>query len=205
MCCCWRTLSWWACPALPRCRWAGARRLPPRALGGGAFAPGVEPWAWPDGPSRRWQVAATCVPRQQAVDEAPLSLAALLHDCPREYSNRELLAGCEEWGVPVRDVDRRSPVLLHGMLAVEIARRELSLTDPAMANAVRWHTAGHPEMTLSDKLFYLADVTETNNHFDWVVSLRDLAREDVDNAVLMAVGFNVEHLDRHGRTSGPGT
>lgn len=149
--------------------------------------------------------AATELAGRHDIDPVPLRIAALLHDCAREFSNEELVATAEEWRLPVRDVDRRSPVLLHGKLAVVIAQRELSLDDPAILSAVRWHTAGHPEMTLSDKLFYLADVTEPTRHYAWVSGLRTLALEDVDQAVLMAIGINTDHLDRTGRTVDPDT
>lgn len=149
--------------------------------------------------------AATELARRYGVDPVPLRQAALLHDCARELSNEELVASAEGWQLPIREVDRRSPVLLHGKLAVVIAERELGLDDPAVLSAIRWHTAGHPEMTLSDKLFYLADVTKPTRDYAWVAGLRVLAHEDVDQAVLMAIGINTDHLDRTGRTVDPDT
>jgi predicted HD superfamily hydrolase involved in NAD metabolism len=143
--------------------------------------------------------------RDNGVDPEPLRQAALVHDCAREYSSQELVACCEAWGLPVRDVDRRSPVLLHGRVAVVISERELGLTDPAMVSAARWHTAGHPEMSLSDKLFYLADVIEPTTPLPWVPELKALADDNVDRAVLMAIEINTDHLDRTGRVVDPDT
>jgi len=149
--------------------------------------------------------AASDLAGHYEVDSWPLRQAALLHDCAREYGAAELVATAEDWNLPVRDVDRRSPVLLHGKLAVVIAEQELGLTDPAMVSAVRWHTAGHPEMSLSDKLFYLADVLEPTSPLPWVPELRALAFENIDRAVLMAIEINTDHLDRTGRTVDPDT
>lgn len=149
--------------------------------------------------------AVTGFAEHYEVAPGPLRQAALLHDCAREFTNEELVTTAEEWGLPVRDVDRLSPVLLHGRLAVKIAERDLGLNEPALASAVRWHTAGHPEMTLADKLFYLADVTEPTRHHDWVADLRALALLDVNRAMLMAIGINTDHLDRTGRTVDPDT
>jgi len=149
--------------------------------------------------------AATELAQIHGVEPAPLRQAALLHDCAREFTNDELVATAEGWQLQIREVDRRSPVLLHGKLAVIIGERELGLGEPAIQSAVRWHTAGHPQMTLSDKLFYLADVTEPTRHYAWVEGLRALARKDVDQAVLMAIGINTDHLDRTGRTVDPDT
>lgn len=142
---------------------------------------------------------------RHGVDEAPLRLAALLHDCARELPNTELLSRCEAWDLPIRDVDRRSPVLLHGRLAARIAEVEHGITDPSVVSAVLWHTAGHPEMSLSDKLFFLADVMEPTRPHGWVDDLRNAAFNDVDHGVLMAIEINEEHLLKTGRVVDPDT
>lgn len=142
---------------------------------------------------------------RHGVDQTPLRMAALLHDCARELSNEKLVASAEEMGLPVRNVDRMSPVLLHGKVAAEIASRELDVTDAAVISAVLWHTAGHPDMSLSDKVFYLSDVMEPTRSHDWVQKLRELARENVDRAVLMAIDINITHLDNTGRIVDPDT
>ncbi|MFA5801771.1 MAG: bis(5'-nucleosyl)-tetraphosphatase (symmetrical) YqeK [Thermoleophilia bacterium] len=142
---------------------------------------------------------------RHGVDQAPLRMAALLHDCARELPNEELVASAEELGLPVREVDRMSPVLLHGKVAAEIASRELGITDASIISAVLWHTAGHPEMSLSDKVFYLSDVMEPTRQHDWVRELRELAGVNVDRAVLMAIDINITHLDNTGRVVDPDT
>ena len=142
---------------------------------------------------------------RHGVNQAPLRMAALLHDCARELSHAELVASAEEFGLPVRDVDRMSPVLLHGKVAAEMASRELGVTDPAVISAMLWHTSGHPDMSLSDEVFYLSDVMEPTRPHDWVQQLRELARENVDRAVLMAIDINIAHLDNTGRIVDPDT
>ena len=62
--------------------------------------------------------AATELARRHGVDETPLRQAALLRLRPGVF-NDELVATAEEWGILVRDVDRGSPVLLHGKSPME--------------------------------------------------------------------------------------
>ncbi len=143
--------------------------------------------------------------RLHGVDAEPLMKAALLHDCARELPDEEMLARAVEWGVPIRDVDRESPVLLHGRLAVETARRELGIDDPRVASAVLYHTAGHPDMSLSDKLFFLSDHIEPTRDFTWVGELKAMAREDVNRAMLMAIDINLKHLRATGKVIDPHT
>ena len=139
------------------------------------------------------------------VSPEPLRLAALLHDCARGMSDAEMLRAAEEWSLPVRPVDRDCPVLLHGRLAVEMARCELDLTDPVMVSAVLNHTAGHPGMTLADKLFFLADMIEPGRGFDRIVELRAVAYVDADRAMLLAIEINKAHLNAMGRFVDPVT
>ena len=143
--------------------------------------------------------------RRHGADAEPLMTAALLHDCAREFSGGEMLSRAAEWGVPIRDVDRESPVLLHGRLAVEIAGRELGIDDLRIASAVLYHTAGHPDMNLPDKLFFLSDHIEPTRDFTWVGELREVAREDVNRAMLLAVDINLKHLRSTGKVIDPNT
>lgn len=149
--------------------------------------------------------AVTGLAAANHVEAAPLRLAALLHDCARELTDAELLRLALEWELPVRDVDRQSPVLLHGRVGLELARRELGGVDPAAASAVVYHTAGHPDMSLSDKLFYLADHIEPGRDFGRVEELRRLAQADIDAAVLLAVEINLEYLGATGKVVDPDT
>lgn len=148
---------------------------------------------------------ATELAGRHGVNAGPLRTAALLHDCARELSNEELVTRAGEFGLTVREVDRKSPVLLHGKVAAVIAGRELGITDAAVISAVLWHTAGHPEMSLSDKIFYLSDVMEPTRPHEWVPELKALAHEDIDSAMLMAIDVNTAHLDRTGRIVVPDT
>ncbi len=135
----------------------------------------------------------------------PLRLAALLHDSARGMSDEEMLAAAERWKVAVRPLDRDCPVLLHGRLAVELARRELGVNEPAVVTAVLYHTAGHPRMSLSDKLLFLADMIEPARRIERVDELRSVSFRDVDRAMLLAIAINRRHLAARGRPMDPVT
>lgn len=149
--------------------------------------------------------AVSVLAADNEVEAAPLKLAALLHDCARELPGGELLTRAREWGLQVREMDRQSPVLLHGRVGLEMVRRELGQVGPATASAICYHTAGHPEMSLSDKLFYLADHVEPARGFARVDELRQAVREDINGAVLLAIEINLDYLRSADRTVDPDT
>lgn len=144
------------------------------------------------------RAAVTALAQAHAVNDSPLRLAALLHDCMRELTPHQLLAQARQLRLEVRPVDAVAPVLLHGRLAAAVAVRELGLADPALLSAVAYHTAGHARMSLSDKLFFLADHIEPNRDHAWVDDLRRLAVTDVDDAVLRAIELSESYLGARG-------
>lgn len=147
--------------------------------------------------------AARELAEHHGVDQPPLTIAAMVHDCARELPFDQMLARAEAWGLLVRDIDRIAPVLLHGKVGLELARREMGVDDPLASSAVLYHTAGHPEMSLSDKIFFLADHIEPGRRYAHLEQLRAAAFDDVDQAVLMALDVNREYLLGKGRPVDP--
>jgi predicted HD superfamily hydrolase involved in NAD metabolism len=139
------------------------------------------------------------------VPEEPLRLAGLLHDCCREMEPPEALALARSWSLPLRRIDLQYPVLIHGRLAAETARREFGIDDGAVLNAVRYHTAGHPEMSLSDRIFFLCDHMEPNRTGEHLAELRELAFEDLEAAMRMSVDLSISYLHATGKMVDPDT
>lgn len=138
--------------------------------------------------------AVTELAEHYGADPAPLRIAALIHDSTREMPLPLALSLAKELGLPVREADLRAPVLLHGKLAAAMAEREFGLDDPAVQSAVRFHTAGHPGMSLSDKLFFLADHIEEGRSHPHTPELRQLAFKDVDKAMIYAINHTEHYL-----------
>ena len=66
-----------------------------------------------------------------------------------------------------------------------------------ICNAIRWHTTGKPEMTLLEKIIYLADYIEPTRNFPGVDALRKAAYEDLDSALALGLSMSLEEV-RHG-------
>ena len=99
--------------------------------------------------------------------------AALLHDCTKELSVEEQTALCRELGLTVTDADLLAPKTLHARSAAAcISTRYPAFDDPMIVSAVRWHTTGHRDMTLTEKILYLADYIDDSRSFESCVVLR---------------------------------
>lgn len=149
--------------------------------------------------------AADAMGRHLRLDTTALRIAGLLHDCARELSDPELVAQAEAWGLPVRPVDRREPVLLHGRVGAEMVRRQLGISDTVILGAITAHTSGHPRMSLADKVVFLADLIEPGRRYPHRTELEQLAFANIDRAMLLAIGRNCAHVERIGALVDPDT
>ncbi len=109
-----------------------------------------------------------------APDKIPLlRAAALLHDITKENTFEKQLQLCHELGIMVGDTEKRSPKTLHAITGAAVIERDFpEFADPELVSAVRWHTTGKVDMSICDKIIYLADYIEENRKFEDCVSLR---------------------------------
>lgn len=61
------------------------------------------------------------------LDKEKVGVGALLHDCGREIPTRDLLMHTIALGLPMDDVERNQPILLHAKLGVYYARENTAL------------------------------------------------------------------------------
>jgi len=113
-------------------------------------------------------------------------LAALYHDLYRGVS-----VDVMNYYVKHLELDekryRNNPNLAHGKIAAVVIQRDFGVTDPDIIQAVSYHTTGRPEMSLLEKIIYIADAIEPNRFYPGVDALRETAAEDLDRAVLQSL------------------
>ncbi len=104
---------------------------------------------------------------------ALLRAAALLHDVTKERSVEEQIALCQAYGLEVSEEARLAPKTLHAQTAAaQIPVKYPAFADPVLIHAVRWHTTGRADMTIEEKLLYLADYIDASRDFEACVLLR---------------------------------
>ncbi len=100
--------------------------------------------------------------------------AALLHDITKELPTSEQLSLCKAYGLTVTDEDVLAYKTLHARTAAAIIPSEYpEFADPMIVDAVRWHTTGRRDMTLTEQILYFADYIDATRTFDSCVLLRE--------------------------------
>lgn len=86
--------------------------------------------------------------------------ALWLHDIGGIFRRSEMVGLCEDLGLEVYHEERQVPMLLHAKLSVVLAREWQGIHDPAMLQAIRFHTTLHAAPTSLDHVVFLADKLE---------------------------------------------
>ena len=68
------------------------------------------------------------------------------------------------------------------------------IDDADVINAIGCHVFGRMNMTKLDKILYVADKAEFTRTYEGVDKLRDMAKKDLNGAVLMTMNNSIGHL-----------
>jgi len=131
------------------------------------------------------------------VDKA--SIAGLIHDCAKDFSDQELLKMAEQYGIEINDVCKNQPGLLHGPVGAYVARDEFMIEDEEILRSITYHTTGCENMSMLDKIIYIADYIEPGRDFPGVEVLRDVTYKNIDNGILMALDSTIKYVIERGQ------
>lgn len=84
--------------------------------------------------------------------------------------------------------------LAHGPIAAVIMQRDYGIEDEDIINAVRYHTTGRENMSLLEKIIYLADAMEPGRAYPGVDQLRKIAEESLDQACLFSMERSINYI-----------
>ncbi|MEG2417990.1 MAG: bis(5'-nucleosyl)-tetraphosphatase (symmetrical) YqeK, partial [Eubacterium sp.] len=121
-------------------------------------------------------------------------LAALLHDCAKNYSGEKLLSVAASAHMEVDAITRMEPQLLHGPVGAVVAQRDYGITETAVLSAIHYHTTGRVGMSTLEKIIYLADFIEEDRNYPGVEKLRVCAMEDLDRAMILAFSNTIRYI-----------
>lgn len=130
--------------------------------------------------------------------------AAILHDCTKYLNLKEQLSICDQYGIELDEMEQKAVKLLHSKTGAALAKYVFGEPE-VVCEAIFWHTTGKADMTLLEKILYIADYMEPTRDFAGVERLRDLAYVDLDAAVLLGTEMTVEEMNGYGSPVHPNT
>ena len=125
-------------------------------------------------------------------------VAGLLHDSAKCIPNKKKLKICAEHHIPVSDFEKEHPFLLHAKLGAYIAKAKYNVIDKEILSAITYHTTGKPDMTMLEKIVYIADYIEpARNKAPRLTEIRRLAFEDLDECMYQILKDTLSYLDEN--------
>jgi predicted HD superfamily hydrolase involved in NAD metabolism len=122
-------------------------------------------------------------------------VAGIVHDVARPWKNDELIAYATAHGMPISNVARAAPVLLHAAVGAQIALREYGIDDPDVLGAIVHHTTAGPNMTDLEKAVYVADTVEPTRKFEGRAALEAMAFRSLDEGFRACVRESMKYLN----------
>lgn len=137
-------------------------------------------------------------------DRLKVHTAALLHDCAKDYPDEMKRRFCKEFHVPVDEIMLSSIDLTHAFLGAEVARREYKVDDEEILDAIRYHTTGRKNMTLTEKIVFIADYIEPNRKpFEGLEEARELAFHNIDITMKVILHDTIAYVKKRDRPLHP--
>lgn len=129
----------------------------------------------------------------------------LIHDVMRNESQEDMLKYINEHNINMDDTTKSSLMLWHAVLGADYIERYLMIDDADIINAVRYHTTARFNMSLLEKVVYLADCSSADRNYWNVDEIRRIIRQDINKAMYEVLDFSVNDLTDKGLTVHPDT
>ena len=132
-------------------------------------------------------------------------LAGILHDVAKAKKSSELKDDMKGYIDPYTDGDYvaliadKAPQILHAIYAPYLAKKDYKIEDKDILSAIRWHTTGKKDMTMLEKIVFVADYIEPNRKkLPDLDRIRTLSFYDISEAVKVIAKSTIEYLGSQG-------
>ena len=136
-------------------------------------------------------------------------VAGILHDCAKCLSHKKQISLCEKYHVQLSEMEayENSP-LLHAKAGSILAQEEYGVDDEDILNAICYHTTGRPQMSMLEKIIYIADYIEPGRRhlkrfgeeapMERLTQIRQMSFRDLDEALYNILGDTLNYLKEKG-------
>lgn len=138
-------------------------------------------------------------------DVQKMYVAGLLHDICKNETVEQQLQLFSQFGIMLTDIEKASPSVWHAYSGALYIKNVLGVDDEDIISSVRYHTTGKADMTLSEKIIYIADLTEVNRDYPDVDVVRALLKDDIDKAIIYVLKYTLKKLSADNKPIHPNT
>ena len=152
------------------------------------------------------EYTAAALAMRYGSDLEKAQIAGLLHDCAKCISDDEKLSICKKHKIPVTESEQKAPFLLHAKVGAYLAQHKYGVKDQDILNAITYHTTGRGNMSLLEKIVFVADYIEPGRkHAPNLGEIRFLAFQDLDKTLIRILKDTLSYLETSGGEVDPAT
>ncbi len=126
------------------------------------------------------------------VDIETTKLVAIAHDIAKELSKEEIEQYIYKYNIELDDIEKINHSLIHAKIGAYICKYEYNFTDD-MVNAIKYHTTGRENMSILEKIIYLADATEETRTYCSSHYI-DIIKQNIDKGIVEVTKWTINHL-----------
>ncbi|MBQ3500235.1 MAG: bis(5'-nucleosyl)-tetraphosphatase (symmetrical) YqeK [Oscillospiraceae bacterium] len=148
---------------------------------------------------------AAFLAEKYGADIEKAAFAGLIHDICKGIPKEEQLSVIEKEGISLDEDTLKSPALWHSIAGAIYSEHELGVTDKDVLNAIRYHTSGRGNMSILEKVVYMADLTSAERNYPDAQYTRDLTDYSLDEGIAYGVRWIAGDLEKRGFPKGKDT
>ena len=120
------------------------------------------------------------------IDVEKAKITGILHDVAKEIPKEEQIDIAKKYNIELDEIEKMQGSLLHAKVGAEIAKRDFDCTED-IYNAIKCHTTGKENMTILEKILFMADATGQDRTWGDTEYLYNLAKTDIDKAIIIVM------------------
>ncbi|MCQ2978463.1 MAG: bis(5'-nucleosyl)-tetraphosphatase (symmetrical) YqeK [Clostridia bacterium] len=124
-------------------------------------------------------------------------VCAILHDCAKNLDDDFVNEFCKEYKLDftyLKDYHN----LLHSHLGYYFAKYHFGIEDEEILNAIKYHTSGKAEMTLLEKIIFIADFLDpgrdTSEYQETYNSVKEATYRNIDEGLVKLIDRQLNYL-----------
>ncbi len=120
-------------------------------------------------------------------------LAALAHDIAKEIPQEEAFNLIKKYEIELDEIEKVNFNLVHSKLGAEIVKEKYGFNEDII-NAIKYHTTGRENMSILEKIIFLADATEENRTYKELDNLVNMIKDDIDEGMLFTLKWTFNDI-----------
>lgn len=128
-------------------------------------------------------------------DKEKAKIAGLVHDCAKYFTDEQIEDCVKKFNINLDPLEENNIALSHSIVGSYVAKEVFNINDEEILSAIKYHTTGRENMSLLEKLIYMADLIEEGRKFPKVEELRNLTFSGkLDEALLLSFDNTIKFV-----------